>query len=326
MELDNKTILVTGGTGSIGSEIVKQLLNFKISKVIIFSRDEIKQFSLKQKLDDNRIEIFMGDIRDYDTLESIFENNKIDIVFHAAAMKHLIIAEDEPIECAKTNILGTSNLIRLCVKYKVKKTITISTDKAASPSCVMGATKFIAERITLNGNINQEQKFSCVRFGNVANSRGSVIPIMVDRIKNSKDIWITDKEVTRFLMKIPDAVKLVLKAADIMQGGEIFILKMNSFKLGDLAQLMENKIAPMFNKKIKIETKGLLVGEKLHEDLLNELELSHLIENEELFIVVKNPENYPGFKKSNIKFYNSFVADRISLKYLEEIILEYVNA
>jgi UDP-N-acetylglucosamine 4,6-dehydratase len=211
MDLVGKTVLVTGGTGSIGSEIVLQLLQTNVSKVIVFSRDEIKQFSMQQRVNDPRLEMFMGDIRDYATLETVFENNKIDLVFHAAAMKHLVVAEHEPTECAKINILGTANLIHLCLKYKVSKTITISTDKAASPSSVMGATKFIAERITLNGNNNNfNQKFSCVRFGNVANSRGSVIPIMVDRIKNNKNIWITNPEVTRFLIRISDAVKLVL--------------------------------------------------------------------------------------------------------------------
>ena len=324
MDWEGKTILVTGGTGSIGSEIVNQLLKFNIQKVIVFNRDEIKQFSMKQKIDDPRLEIFMGDVRDYNTLESVFENNKIDIVFHAAAMKHLVIAEEEPVECAKTNILGTANLIHLCNKYHVKKTVTISTDKAALPSSVMGATKFIAERITLNGNINPESKFSCVRFGNVANSRGSVIPIMVERIKNGKNIWITNSNVTRFLMRIPEAVKLVLSTAEMMEGGEIFILKMKSFKLGDLAEIMEKKVAFLFNKQIKVECKGLLDGEKLHEDLINDIEVNHLFENENLYLVSKKI-NYPGFVKSNAKSYISSDAEIISPEELEKIVLEYVN-
>ena len=324
MDWEGKTILVTGGTGSIGSEIVNQLLKFNIQKVIVFNRDEIKQFSMKQKIDDPRLEIFMGDVRDYNTLESVFENNNIDIVFHAAAMKHLVIAEDEPVECARTNIMGTANLIHLCNKYHVKKTVAISTDKAALPSSVMGATKFIAERITLNGNINSESKFSCVRFGNVANSRGSVIPIMVERIKNGKNIWITDPNVTRFLMRIPEAVKLVLNTAEMMEGGEIFILKMKSFRLGDLAEIMEKKVAFLFNKQIKVECKGLLDGEKLHEDLINDIEVNHLFENENLYLVSKKI-NYPGFVKSNAKSYISSDAEIIGPEELEKIVLEYVN-
>ena len=325
MDLDGRTILITGGTGSIGSELVKQVLTYNVAKVIIFSRDDIKQFSMKQKIDDPRLEIFVGDIRDYDNLKSVFENNNIDIVFHAAAMKHLIIAENQPLEYVKTNILGTSNLIKLCIKYNVKKTITISTDKAALPSSVMGATKFIAERITLNGNINPDKKFSCVRFGNVANSRGSVIPIMVERIKNGKNIWITSPEVTRFLMRIPEAVKLVLKSEEIMQGGEIFILKMKSFKLGDLANIMEKKVAPLFNKNIKIEIKGLLIGEKLHEDLLSDLEVNYLFENEELYMVSKNIKNPAQFTKSNVKSYVSSDSEIINPEELEQIVFDYIN-
>jgi FlaA1/EpsC-like NDP-sugar epimerase len=325
MDWEGKTVLVTGGTGSIGSEIVNQLLKSNVQKVIVFNRDEIKQFSMKQKIDDPRLQIFMGDVRDYNTLESVFENDKIDVVFHAAAMKHLVIAEEEPVECARTNIMGTANLIHLCNKYHVKKTVTISTDKAALPSSVMGATKFIAERITLNGNINSEQKFSCVRFGNVANSRGSVIPIMVERIKNGKNIWITDPNVTRFLMRIPEAVKFVLNTAEIMDGGEIFILKMKSFKLGDLAEIMEKKVAFLFNRQIKVEHRGLLDGEKLHEDLINDIEINHLFENENLYLVSKNL-SYPGFVKSNAKSYVSSDAEIISLEELEKIVLEYVNS
>ena len=325
MDIDGKTILITGGTGSIGSELVKQVLTYNVAKVIIFSRDDIKQFSMKQKIADPRLEIFVGDIRDYENLKSVFENNSIDIVFHAAAMKHLIIAENQPLEYVKTNILGTNNLIDLCIKYKVKKTITISTDKAALPSSVMGATKFIAERITLNGNINPDQKFSCIRFGNVANSRGSVIPIMVERIKNGKDIWITSPEVTRFLMKIPEAVKLVLKSEEIMQGGEIFILKMKSFKLGDLADIMEKKVAPLFNQNINIEVKGLLTGEKLHEDLLSDLEVNYLFENKELYMVSKNIKNPPQFTKSNVKSYISSDSEIISPEELEQIVFDYIK-
>ena len=323
MDWKGKTILVTGGTGSIGSEIVKQLLNFEVSKVIIFNRDEIKQFSMRQEIGDPRLETFMGDVRDYWTLESVFERNKIDIVFHAAAMKHLVIAEEEPVECAKTNVMGTANLIHLCAKYNVEKTITISTDKAALPSSVMGATKFIAERITLNGNLNSKTKFSCVRFGNVANSRGSVIPIMVERVRKGKNIWITDPNVTRFIMRIPDAVRLVLNSLEIMQGGEVFILKMKSFLLGDLAEIFQKKVAPFFNKEITVETKGLLDGEKLHEDLINSTEINNLFENDELYVVSKKPLG--GFVKSKIAFYKSSEAEKLPLDVLEKIVFEYIQ-
>jgi len=327
---DNKTILITGGTGSIGSELVKQLLQNKAKKVIVFSRGEIKQYFLKQDIDDKRLVCIIGDTKNFDSIQTAFERNKIDIVFHAAAMKHLVMSENEPIECAQTNIIGTHNLIRLCIKYGIKKTVTISTDKAASPTSVMGATKFIAERITLNANslVTNNQRFCCVRFGNVANSRGSVIPVMVERIVNGKSIWISDPELTRFVMKIPEAVSLVLSAAKITQGGEIFVLKMKSFKLGDLADIMKNRIAPKLNKKIKINYAKIFSGEKLHEDLLNKVECRNLLENNEMYIVLRDEmtkRKYNGFKKSNIRIYDSESIKRMSLNELEKIILEYVK-
>lgn len=323
MEWKGKTILVTGGTGSIGSEIVKQLLSFDIEKVLVFNRDETKQFIMHQQIADSRLQIITGDIRDYSTLKSVFDNNKINFVFHAAAMKHLTIAENEPVECAKTNILGTANLINLCKKYNIQKTITISTDKAVLPSSVMGATKFIAEKITLNANKSPEAKFCCVRFGNVANSRGSVIPTMIDRIKNGKNIWISDPEVTRFLMGIPEAAKLVLKAAEIMLGGEIFIFKMKSFRLGDLVEIIENKVGKFMNRSIYVERRGLLSGEKLHEDLVSNIELENLFENESLYVISNRPE-YPGFNKCKIKSYTSFDSKRVAVDELEKIVFEYV--
>ena len=329
-KLSDKVILVTGGTGSIGSEIVMQLLAFKVKKVVVFSRDETKQFLMGQKIEDKRLNFITGYIRDYESIESVFERNKIDIVFHAAAMKHLVVCENEPIECANTNIIGTHNLMRLCIKYKVTRIVTISTDKAASPTSVMGASKFIAERITLNANTltDDSQRFCCVRFGNVANTRGSVIPVMVKRIINGKDIWVSDPHVTRFVMKIEDTVRLVIKAADIMYGGEIFVLKMKSFKLGDLAKVMKERIAPLFGKKIKIDHEKLESGEKLHEDLLNKIEHENLLENEEMYIILKDPalhKRYPGFSPSKITRYDSSVISRIGLKEIEEIVLDYLK-
>jgi FlaA1/EpsC-like NDP-sugar epimerase len=227
-ELDGKAVLVTGGAGSIGSSIVEQLLEFRVGKVIILSRDEIKHFLLKSRIPDPRLETVVCDVRDYHGLERIFNRYHIDMIFHAAAMKHVVVSEHFPIECARTNIIGTQNLVDLAVKFRIPKLITISTDKATSPSSVMGATKFIAEKVTLNAN------YSCVRFGNVANSRGSVIPVLIDNLVLGKPITITDTRVTRFIMGIPDAVKLVIQASQHARGGEIFILKMKAFRLGDL--------------------------------------------------------------------------------------------
>jgi FlaA1/EpsC-like NDP-sugar epimerase len=326
----DKDVLITGGTGSIGNEIVRQLLEKPIRKLVIFSRDEIRQFVLNQELSDPRVEFVIGDVRDYLSLQSAFDRHDFDIVFHAAAMKHLVVCEDQPIECANTNIIGTNNVIRLCISKKVSRVVYLSTDKAACPTSVMGASKFIGERIALNGDrlAGPDQLFCCVRFGNVANSRGSVIPIMVDRMRKGKDIWISDENVTRFMMRISDAVRLVLQAAQITQGGEIFVLKMRSFKLGDLATVMEERIAPRLKARINLERRHTLIGEKMHEDLLNKVEFEHLLENDRLYIVLNNllsGRTYPGFQASHISCYDSSTAQRLSDDELEAIIMEYVN-
>ena len=181
---EGKTILVTGGCGSIGSGIVKHLLKNGSKKVISLDSNEIDQFMLKQSISDDRFEIFTADIRNRDSLESIMISEKIDIIYHAAAMKHIVTCENTPTEAVRTNIYGTQNVVDVAVKYGTPKVILISTDKAVCPINIMGATKFVAERIILNGNIRThgKQVFSCVRFGNVANTRGSVIPVFIQNI------------------------------------------------------------------------------------------------------------------------------------------------
>jgi FlaA1/EpsC-like NDP-sugar epimerase len=328
---NNKIILVTGGTGSIGSEIVRQLLKFRIKKVIIFNRDEIKQYLMKQELDDSRLDYIMGDIRNFNSIQKVFEGEKIDIVFHAAAMKHLVVCEDEPIECAQTNIIGTNNLIRLCVKYKIPKTIAISTDKATWPTSVMGASKMIGERIVLNGNklSNGNSKFCCVRFGNVSSSRGSIIPVMTTRILKGKNIWISNPDATRFVIRTSDAINLVFRAAELTRGGELFVLKMRAFKVGDMGSVFKDRIAPMLNKEISLEIRSLVPGEKLHENLLNDGESINLLENESMYITSTdnqlNSEDYSGFEKSSISSYTSIDSDFLNYDEIETLIKEYLD-
>jgi len=327
-----RTVLVTGGTGSIGSVIVRQLLDLGVNRVFIFNRDEINQYIMSQEIDDPRLEFIMGDIRDYESIENVFLRNPIDIVFHAAAMKHLVVCENEPIESARVNIVGTHNLIRLCAKYRVARTVMISTDKAASPTSVMGATKFIAERITLNGNqlSNGESRFCCVRFGNVSNSRGSIIPVMTKRILKGKDIWVSDPDATRFIIRTEEAVKLVFKAAELTRGGELFVLKMRAFRVGDVGLVFRDRIAPMLRKKVRLETRALVPGEKINEDLLNHIEYVNLLEDEEMFIssqkVVLDPADYPGFRKSEAQGYTSFETDLLNLDDIEEMAMEYLKS
>ncbi len=324
-ELEGKTVLVTGGAGSIGSEIVKQLLDYNVGTVIVLSRDEIKHFVMKKKIDDIRLKTIIGDVRDSRSLERVFEKYKIDLVYNTAAMKHVVVCEDFPVECAKTNILGTQNIVDLALRYNVPKLVNISTDKAACPVNVMGASKFIAERIVLNAN------YTCVRFGNVANSRGSVIPIFIDNLLNKKPISITDPDVTRFIIEIPDAVKLVMKSTEYAKGGEIFILKMKAFRLGDLLKVIIERIAPRLGisrDEINIETTGLVIGEKIHEDLINNVELAQLHELDNIYLILKDKNkvlDYNGLKKINLPHYSSDKAKLITEDELEKIIINYLQ-
>ena len=324
-ELKGKTVLVTGGTGSIGGEIVRQILGYEVNKVIIFSRDEIKHFLIKKRILDERLETVVGDIRDYRSVQRVFEENDIDLIYHAAAMKHVVICEDFPIESAKTNIFGTQNVVDLAIKHGIPKLITISTDKSACPVNVMGATKFIAERITLNAN------YSCVRFGNVANSRGSVIPVFIDNLLNKKQISITDPNVTRFIIGIPDAVKLVIKATEYAKGGEIFILKMKAFRLGDLLDVILNRIAPRLGiskEDVKVNVTGLIPGEKLHEDLINNTESNRIYELDNMYVILKNNKDlskYQNIKKIDLQEYTSKDVESISKEEIEEIVMKYLK-
>lgn len=324
-ELNGKTVLVTGGTGSIGSEIVKQLLEYDVTKVIVLSRDEIKHFLMKKRIADNRLVTIIGDIRDYRSLERVFQEYEIDLVYNTAAMKHVVVCEEIPIECVRTNILGTQNVVDLAKRYNVPKLINVSTDKSAAPVNVMGASKFIAERIVLNAN------YTCVRFGNVANSRDSVIPVFMDNILNKKTISITDPNVTRFILEIPDAVRLVIKATKYTAGGDIFILKMKAFKLGNLLNVILDRIVPrleMSKNEINIETIGMTSGEKVHEDLINYVEFNQIYDYNDMYLILKNDEstnNYTNIKKIALQNYSSDNVEQISEDDLERIVLNHIK-
>jgi len=318
---EGKTILVTGGTGSIGSQLVKELLTFNVHKIIVFSRDEISQFIMQRKLNDERIDFVVGDVRDYRSIQRVFESFNIDIVYHAAAMKHVTVCESNPLEAVKTNILGTQNLVDLAKKNGISKFITISTDKAVNPSNVMGATKFIAEKITLVAN------YSCVRFGNVAGSRGSVIPVLLNEMITRKKITITDPNVTRFVMSIPEAVKLIIEATKYAKGGEVFVLKMESFKLSDIVDVLINNIASRLGingKEIKIEIIGLVSGEKLHEELISDLEIHNLHDLGEMWMIAPQKTNAVTSGSVDLK-YTSDRVKSITKEKLIEIIEEFLK-
>ncbi|RAZ49782.1 UDP-N-acetylglucosamine 4,6-dehydratase (inverting) [Campylobacter hyointestinalis] len=261
---NNKNILITGGTGSFGKKYTKILLqNYKPNKIIIYSRDELKQYEMAGEFNQKCMRYFIGDIRDEKRLKTAM--NGVDYVIHAAAMKHVPIAEYNPMECIKTNINGASNVINASLECGVQKVIALSTDKACNPVNLYGATKLASDKLFIAANNiagNKPTRFSVVRYGNVVGSRGSVVPLFKKLIANgARDLPITDTRMTRFWITLEQGVNFVLKNFARMQGGELFIPKIPSMKMADLARAM----AP--NLGIKII--GIRPGEKLHETMIS---------------------------------------------------------
>ncbi len=257
---NGKNILITGGTGSFGKKYAEILLKrYKPNKIIIYSRDELKQYEMAQVFDNPCMRYFIGDVRDLDRLKKAMKN--VDYVIHAAALKHVPIAEYNPMECIKTNINGAQNVIDAALENRVKKVIALSTDKAANPVNLYGATKLASDKLFVAANnlIGEEDiQFSVVRYGNVMCSRGSVIPFFRKLInEGATELPITDEKMTRFLITLEDGVNFVLKNFEIMQGGEIFVPKIPSMKITELAKAL----APNLPHKII----GIRPGEKLHE-------------------------------------------------------------
>ena len=323
-QLEGKTVLVTGGTGSIGSEIVRQLLSVGAERVVVFSRDEIKHFMLKKRIIDDRLQTVVGDIRDYRSIKRVFDAYDFDIVYHAAAMKHVVVCDSFPLECSRTNILGTQNVVDLARSRLVPKLIAISTDKAASPVNVMGASKLISESIALNSD------YSCVRFGNVASSRGSVIPVFIDNLMNGNTICITDPDATRFIIEIPDAVRLVMEATEVAQGGDLFILKMKAFRLGDLLDVILDACRErgIIRGRVDIKQTGLIAGEKLHEDLISPTEAGALYDLGDKYVILRSDDRcsmYPGVARADLSRYTSADVSLISTSDLKEMVMRYIN-
>lgn len=272
-QLTNKTILVTGAAGSIGSEIVRQIIQFHPKKIILLDQAESPLYDMEMELKDDfdslSYEVVIGDIRNTERLENVFKTFLPQIVFHAAAYKHVPMMENNPSESILTNVLGTKNCADLAVKYSVEKFVMISTDKAVNPTNVMGASKRIAEIYTQSLGKTVQTKFITTRFGNVLGSNGSVIPRFRQQIENGGPVTITHPDITRFFMTIPEACQLVLEAGTAGKGGEIFIFDMGeSVKIIDLAKKMIKLSGLTLDKDIKITYTGLRPGEKLYEELL----------------------------------------------------------
>lgn len=337
--IKGKIVFITGAAGSIGSEILRQIINFSPKKVIAFEIDETELHNLSLEISHLLIQIgkkidfdyIVGDIRDFNKLDEIFKKYDIDIVFHAAAYKHVPLMEHYPEEAVKTNIFGTYNLVVLSKKHKIKKFINISTDKAVNPTSIMGATKRIAEIICSAFN-DVTTKYISVRFGNVLGSRGSVIPIFLEQIKHGGPVTVTHPEMKRYFMTIPEAVLLVFQSAAMGSGGEVFVLDMGEpVKIVSLAKDLIKLQGLEPNIDIKIEFTGLRPGEKLFEELLTAEEGTEATKHQSIFTakisngysiekvqsiledlktyIYKSPENIKKYLQKVVPFYRD---DKIS--------------
>lgn len=299
--INNKTIFITGGTGSFGTGFIDYLLeNFNPKKIIIFSRDEYKQHLLKKKYDTHKkkrvLRFFIGDVRDKERL--VFATKQVDVLFHAAALKQVDTAEYNPSEFIKTNILGAENIIFSALQNKVKKIIALSTDKASSPINLYGATKLVSDKLFVSANDFRglsNSEFSVLRYGNVMASRGSIIPYLLELKKLNKSPEITDKRMTRFSLTLLDGYRFVLKTLNSMVGGEIFVPRVSSYRLLDVFKSMD------FKKKIIFT--GIRPGEKMHEELISPFESENTFMFNNFYVIRPNSKtslwSEKKFKKKN---------------------------
>ena len=302
-----KTILVTGGTGTIGSAIVERLLDTDAESIRIYSRDEHKQFELRHRLPaDERLRFLIGDTRDLHRLRRALDS--ADLVFHTAAMKHVYSCEYNPFEAVQTNIVGTQNVIDAALDAGVERLMFASSDKAVNPTSTMGVSKLMAEKLVSAADAfrgGHPTIFTSARFGNVVGSRGSVIPRFAEQIAAGGPVTLTDRRMTRFIMSIEHAVELMFDALQLAKGGEVFVLKMPALRIEDLAQTMREWLAPLSGHRVEdisIQEIGIPAGEKLNEELLTEEELARCLETDDLFIVLpqvrslhpeRDPYSYP---------------------------------
>ncbi len=324
---NNKTILITGGTGSFGSTFCKHLIkNSNPKKIIIYSRDEAKQFYMRNHFKNSKIDFFIGDIKNLNSL--MIATNKVDYVFHAAAMKQVPSCENFVIDAVYTNIHGSHNLLEACFKNKVKKIIFLSTDKAVMPINAMGMTKSLMEKLVINYKNfypSSITKVNIVRYGNVMNSRGSVIPFFIDKIKKLEELPITDKRMTRFLLSLDDAIKLVDIAIKSNDSNSIFIKKAPSAKIIDIAKVLIKH----FNSNSKIINVGIRKGEKIHETLVSAHEYENTKENLGYFKLKINPETnkfdnffYSGEKLNFQKEYTSETTQILNLSQIKKLLIK----
>jgi UDP-N-acetylglucosamine 4,6-dehydratase len=283
MNWSEQIIVLTGGTGSFGKKFVETILREYHPKAIrIFSRDELKQYEMQKQISHPSLRFFIGDVRDKDRVHRALEGATL--LIHAAALKHVPVCEYNPFEAVKTNVIGAQNLIEAAIEHEIPKLVALSTDKAVSPTNLYGATKLVMERLFIAANSYvgpHKVRFACVRYGNVVGSRGSVIPLFLQQRKTGM-LTVTDQRMTRFWITLEQGVRLVIQAAETMQGGEVFVPKIPSMRITDLARV----IAP----ECKIQETGIRPGEKIHESLLTEDESRHALEFDDKFVI--EPEHH----------------------------------
>ena len=327
---DGKTILITGGTGSLGRALTKRLLDQNAKTVRIFSRNESKQIEMESEFnEDKRLRFFIGDIRDSERLFNALED--VDIVFHAAALKHVPKIEYNPFESIKTNVIGSQNVIDNSLKQNVQKVIAISTDKAVSPLNTYGATKLLMEKLFVSANnyLNREKyrtRFHAVRYGNVLGSSGSVIPKFIQQIKSNEKIRITDSAMTRFNITMDNALDLIINTAKIGKGSEIFIPKLKAYNIMDVKSALFDLL-----HETEYEEVGIRPGEKLHETLINEDEMKYTWKINDMFMIT-NPHyelfndenletNYEKLEKeNNLTSYSSDKVEKLTIEELKIVI------
>ena len=311
---EGKKILITGGTGSLGQALTERLLKTKVDTIRIFSRNESKQVVMESRLKDDRLRFLIGDIRDLSRLNKALED--IDVVFHAAALKHVPVVEYNPFEAVKTNVIGSQNVIEACLQENVEIAVCIGTDKAVSPLNAYGATKLLMEKlfITTSNYLNKKRyrtKFIALRYGNVLGSSGSVVPKFIEQIRKKEKLTITDLNMTRFSITMNEALDFILEATLQGRGSEIFVPKLRAYSIRDLKEALKELIEDTGEKKISIRP-----GEKMHETLINEDEIRYAWEYRNKYVIF-NPtrsedeikKTYPKIKK--IKYTTSYSSDKV---------------
>jgi UDP-N-acetylglucosamine 4,6-dehydratase len=318
MKYNGKTFLITGGTGSLGKALIKRLKS-QGANIIVYSRDEGKQALIFGDQPD--VVRVIGDVRDYDKLNVTLKRHQVDYIIHTAALKRIDDMEFHPDECVKTNIDGSENVAKAALNNDIQKCILVSTDKACQPVNVYGSSKFIAERIFTNYDYNSKSTiFASVRYGNVIASRGSFVPLFMDKIQNDELIKVTSDEMTRFLFTLDDAVDVVLGALDNSNGGEVFVPQINSYTLPNCIKALEQIVG----KESKTELMGLRPGEKLHEDMLAETELPFTYQVPGINLLQIRPQytnkTHQDFEKYDGPHFNSALWVKEDIEELVELI------